>query len=166
MRSSKVSFSRQFKRVYYEFTGEKTSSDGGVLLLDKIEKKHRILRDFSSAIPDYRSPLLVEHTIEKMLKQRVYLMALGYEDCDDSDVLRNDPVISMFMDKTLASQPTLRSFNDERHPRCAMQHRCTIIGRLPGRSAEGTNDPIANPEPPGHQTHAVRNRLDLLYGTV
>jgi len=112
MRSSKVSFSRQFKRVYYEFTGEKTSSDGGVLLLDKIEKKHRILRDFSSAIPDYRSPLLVEHTIEKMLKQRVYLMALGYEDCDDSDVLRNDPVISMFMDKTLASQPTLSRFEN------------------------------------------------------
>jgi Transposase DDE domain group 1 len=112
MRETKVAFSSQFKSVYFDFSGEKISSDGGVLLLDKVERKHRFLRDFSRVIPDYRSFLLVEHTIEKMVKQRTYLMALGYEDCDDSDLLRNDPIISKVLDKDLASQPTLSRFEN------------------------------------------------------
>ena len=112
MRDSKVAFSSKFKFISFDYSGEKISSDGGVLLLDKVERKHRFLRDFSRVIPDYRSFLLVEHTIEKMVKQRTYLMAMGYEDCDDSDVLRGDPIISKVLDKDLASQITLSRFEN------------------------------------------------------
>jgi len=112
MKEPNVVFSAQFKAVKFDFSGEKISSDGGVLILDKIERKHKILRDFESVIPDYRSPLLIEHDLLKMLKQRTYLMALGYEDCDDSDALRKDPVISMALGGELASQPTLSRFEN------------------------------------------------------
>lgn len=112
MIKTNIAISTQFKKLGYDFSGEKISSDGGVLILDKVERKHRFLRKFSRAIPDYRSFLLVEHTIEKMVKQRTYLMAMGYEDCDDSDFLRNDPIISKVLDKDLASQPTLSRFEN------------------------------------------------------
>ena len=112
MKETNIAFSTQFNTVEYDFSGEKISSDGGILILDKLERKHKILRDISSVIPDNRSPLLIEHTLLKMLKQRTYLLALGYEDCDDSDTLRKDPVISMVLGGDLASQPTLSRFEN------------------------------------------------------
>lgn len=112
MGATKVLNFDKSKKIYYEFSGEKISSDGGVLLLNKIAQKSKMLLDFARLIPDYRSPLLIKHTIEKMLKQRVFLLALGYEDCDDSDALRSDPLLSLFMDDLLASQPTLSRFEN------------------------------------------------------
>ena len=106
-----VNFNRS-KRVCFDFSGEKISSDGGILLLNKVALKSKMLCDFARIIPDCRSPLLIKHTIEKMLKQRVFLLTLGYEDCDDSDALRSDPLLSMFMDDLLASQPTLSRFEN------------------------------------------------------
>jgi len=100
------------KKIIYDFSGEKISSDGGVLLLNKVAQKSKMLIDFAGLIPDYRSPLLIRHTIYKMLKQRVFLLSLGYEDCDDSDTLRNDPLLSKFMEDMLASQPTLSRFEN------------------------------------------------------
>ncbi len=53
------------------------------LLLDKIERAHKILCYFSRVIPDTRNPLFITHTIEKLLKQRVYMLMQGYEDAND-----------------------------------------------------------------------------------
>lgn len=112
MEATKVLNFDKSKKICYDFSGEKISSDGGILLLNKVSQKSKMLCNFARRIPDYRSPLLVTHTIEKMLKQRVFLLALGYEDCDDSDTLRNDPLLPMFMDASLASQPTLSRFEN------------------------------------------------------
>jgi hypothetical protein len=109
MKETNIAFSAQFKRIRYDFSAEKISSDGGVLILNNIERKHKILRDFISVIPDYRSSLLIKHDLLKMLKQRTYLLALGYEDCDDSDTLCKDPIISMVIGSDLASQRGLQA---------------------------------------------------------
>lgn len=91
----------------FDFSAEEISSDGGVVLLSKLEKKHRLLSDFAGQLPDPRNPLYVTHTIEKLVQQRVFLQCLGYEDCNDSDSLSHDPVLKEFLDESLASQPTL-----------------------------------------------------------
>jgi hypothetical protein len=64
------------------FSAEEISSDGAVLLLDKLEREHKQFNYCSSLIPDSRHPLRIVHSMEKLLKQRVYNLILGYEDAN------------------------------------------------------------------------------------
>lgn len=163
MKETNIAFSAQFKSVYFDFSGEKISSDGGVLILDKVERKHKFLRDFSRVIPDYRSFLLVEHTIEKMVKQRTYLMAMGYEDCDDSDFLRNDPIISKVLDKDLASQPTLSRFENSISKRTIFDLCNMFIKRYVSSINPGQSEVIIDIDCTDDPTHGAQ-QLSLFNG--
>ena len=77
--------------VWAQFDGGAMTSDGGGLLLREVEKRIRILRQFAACFTDYRNPDLIEHTVEELVAQRVYGLALGYEDLNDHDQLRKDP---------------------------------------------------------------------------
>ena len=73
-------FYRGKTAVSVDFSADEISSDGAVLLLEKLERKHGILRYFSSVLPDHRDPFRTVHSIEKLLKQRVFtLMFLSLE---------------------------------------------------------------------------------------
>lgn len=100
------------KAVNLDFTAEAVSSDGGVLLLSKIERKHKLIKSFSSLIPDNRNQFFIVHSYEKQLQQRIFMMAQGYEDCNDSQYLRDDPVLDTLLDKGVCSQPTLSRFEN------------------------------------------------------
>ena len=76
-------FYRGNTAVSVDFSAEEISSDGAIVLLEKIEREHKLLRYYSSYIPDHRHPLLITHTIEKLLKQRVYMLMQGYQDAND-----------------------------------------------------------------------------------
>ena len=64
------------------------TSDGGALLLRELEAKRRIIGQFAKCFVDHRKPELIEHTVEKLVGQRLYGLALGYEDLNDHDRLR------------------------------------------------------------------------------
>ena len=81
------------RQIVAEFSGGTITSDGGSLLLKETDAKMNLLARFSQCFSDRRSPLLIEHTVEQMLRQRVYSLALGYEDVNDHDVLRLDPLL-------------------------------------------------------------------------
>ncbi|MBL4753317.1 MAG: IS1380 family transposase [Flavobacteriales bacterium] len=98
---------RNRQAIRFDFSAEEISSDGGVVLLDKLERTHGLLSDFSKRLPDYRDPLRITHSMDKLIKQRVFLQCLGYEDCNDSDELSHDPILKEFLEDRLASQPTL-----------------------------------------------------------
>lgn len=66
-------FYRGNTSVSVDFSAEEISSDGSVVLLEKIERKHKLLNYFSKFIPDHRDQSLVQHSMEKMLRQRVFL---------------------------------------------------------------------------------------------
>lgn len=100
-------FYRGKQAISLDFTAEEISSDGAVLLLEKMERKHHYIRDFSRLIPDQRDPSRVTHSIEKLLKQRVYALMLGYEDGNDVQYLKNDPLLKDVLEGDLASQPTI-----------------------------------------------------------
>ena len=102
-----TAFRRGKQEVVFDFLGEDISSDGGVLLLRKAEHKMHIIKDLAGLIPDARNPLYIKYTSEHLLRQRVFQMALGYQDCNDAKYLRNDPVIQEVLDGDLCSQPTL-----------------------------------------------------------
>src|SRR5213595_1426558 len=82
-----------------QFDGGAISSDGGGLLLREVEKRIGILHQFASCFTDYRNPDLIEHTVEEMVAQRVYGLALGYEDLNDHEELRNDPLLAVLVEK-------------------------------------------------------------------
>lgn len=98
--------------VSVDFSAEDISTDGSVVLLEKLEREHKLLRYFSKVIPDRRDPLRTIHSVEKLLRQRVYTLMQGYEDTNDVNYLRNDPLYKDILDGDMASQPTLSRFEN------------------------------------------------------
>jgi len=99
----------QGRIVEAKFVEEEVTSDGGVLLLREIDRKINLTSELEKIIPDPREPTKIKHSLISMLKQRIYGIALGYEDLNDHTTLRNDPAIQTAVDriKPLASSPTL-----------------------------------------------------------
>jgi Transposase DDE domain group 1 len=89
-------FSRE---VVGRFDGGSITSDGGALLLREVEAKTGIIRQFASCFTDHRDPELIEHRVEELVGQRVYGLALGYEDLNDHDDLRHDPLLAVLVGK-------------------------------------------------------------------
>lgn len=87
------------RQVVAEFSGGTITSDAGSLLLKETDAKMNLLARFAECFSDRRSPLLIEHTIEQMLRQRVYSLALGYEDLNDHELLRFDPLLAAMAGK-------------------------------------------------------------------
>jgi len=85
--------------VVAQFDGGAISSDGGGLLLGEVERCTGILRQFAGCFTDHRDPELIEHTLEQLIAQRVYGLALGYEDLNDHDELRYDPLLATLVGK-------------------------------------------------------------------
>ena len=87
------------RSIRAQFDGGAISSDGGSLLLREVEKRTGILRQFAACFTDYRKADLIEHPVEELVGQRVYGLALGYEDLNDHEELRNDPLLAVLVDK-------------------------------------------------------------------
>jgi hypothetical protein len=105
-------FYRANRSVSVDFSAEEISSDGALVLLEKIERQHKLLGYFSHYIPDNRHPLFITHSIEKLLKQRVYMLMQGYEDANDVFHLQHDPLYKDILEGNLASQPTISRFEN------------------------------------------------------
>ena len=88
------------RRVVADFGGGDISSDGGALLLRDTEQLRGWIRDLASCFTDYRDPELIEHTVAELLAQRVFGLALGYEDLNDHDQLRVDPLLAVVCGKS------------------------------------------------------------------
>jgi hypothetical protein len=87
------------RQVLADFHGGDITSDGGALLLRKTEQLTAIIRQFAACFTDHRNPDLIEHTVEELVAQRVYALALGYEDLNDHDNLRRDPLLATAIGK-------------------------------------------------------------------
>ena len=87
------------KNVIAAFDGGNITSDAGALILREIEKVNNFIKDFSSCFTDYRNQELIEHKLEELLKQRIFSICLGYEDLNDHDELRHDPLLATVCDK-------------------------------------------------------------------
>jgi hypothetical protein len=82
------------RRVEASFDGGRMTSDAGALLLSRTARAIGLLDRFASCFVDHRNPALIEHEIATLVGQRVYGIALGYEDLVDHDQLRHDPVLA------------------------------------------------------------------------
>lgn len=93
------------REVVARFDGGQLSSDGGGLLLRETERRTGIIEQFAACFRDYRSPLTTIHSLKTLLGQRVMGLALGYEDLNDHDHLRHDPLMATIVDKADPTKP-------------------------------------------------------------
>ena len=105
-----VEFSNFGRRVVEgRFDGGSMTSDGGVMLLNETDRKLGLTQAAARCIPDPRNPLLITHAVRDMLRQRVYGLALGWEDLSDHGALRLDVAMqtAVGVEREVASAPTL-----------------------------------------------------------
>ena len=88
------------RKVEVDFGGGYLSSDGGGLILRELERHSGLLRDFSDCFIDYRDPRYIEHSVQELVSQRIHGLVLGYEDLNDHDHLRLDPIHGLIAGKS------------------------------------------------------------------
>jgi len=104
--------------VVVEAQDIQTSSDAGILPVRQFDDQLGLTDRFIACLSDPRVPELVDHSLAAMVRQRVYGILAGYEDCNDHDTLRGDPVFKLVSGRApndprdLASQPTLSRFEN------------------------------------------------------
>jgi len=103
------------KPIIADFDGGNISSNAGLIILKEVEKNIGIIKAIESVLEDRRDSRYVEHQYSEMLSQRVFQIASGYEDANDCNSLKDDPILKICTDKLplsdnpLASQPTMSS---------------------------------------------------------
>ena len=97
-----------------EFSELELSSDVGILLARQAEEQVKICQDLAECVEEWRDPMKLVHPLEQLLRQRIFQIMAGYEDADDSDELRQDPILKIACGRlpiagseNLASQPTM-----------------------------------------------------------
>jgi hypothetical protein len=112
--TKKIEFSRaNWRQVTANFNGGRLTTDAGVLLLREVDRRIGLLDSINDCIPDPRDPRYTIHEQREMLAQRIFSLALGYEDLNDQQTLRDDPALQVAAgklaqeDSPLASPPTL-----------------------------------------------------------
>jgi Transposase DDE domain group 1 len=93
------------RRVEASFTAGQVSTDGGALLLRETDRKINLLGRLVGCFSDGRKQEQVEHSVAEMLSQRIYGLALGYEDLNDHEQLRTDPVFGLLSGKRKLEEP-------------------------------------------------------------
>ena len=98
---SSFQFQAHFSRdVVARFDGGTITSDAGALLLRQTDRRLNLLPRLAQCFLDGRDPSRVKHSVQEMVSQRVYGLALGYEDLNDQDQLRQDPLLRMLAGKS------------------------------------------------------------------
>lgn len=101
------------KPVVGRFSGGMISSDGGLVLVRAADDRLGLSQQMAMRVADRRDPSYVRHELRDLIRQRLYAIAAGYEDANDADVLKNDPMHKLCLGKlpqgeeSLASQPTI-----------------------------------------------------------
>ncbi len=101
------------RRIEVQFDEPDTTSDGGAVLLAQVDRSLGLTSSLARAVREWRSDSRIEHSLESLVRQRVFGIACGYADCNDSARLRHDPMqqeLAGTAETHLASQPTLSRF--------------------------------------------------------
>lgn len=124
------------REVRGQFDGGAISTDAGGLLLREVEKRTGIIAQFAACFTDHRDPERIEHPVKELVAQRVYALALGYEDLNDHDQLRADPLLAVLAEK---ADPSGESRARQRDQGKALAGKSTL-NRLELTGAEVSED--------------------------
>lgn len=125
------------RQLVASFDGGRISSDGGSVLLREVDRQLDILGRFAACFEDFRLPEWTEHSVEDLLRQRVFALALGYENLDDHDELRRDALLAACVGKR---DPTGKSRRRTRDRGCPLAGRSTVNRLEWGLASEAPTD--------------------------
>ena len=117
------------KSTVMRFDQRQGSSDGGAMLLKAADRRYRLIDGLAGCLRDARQAGKVDHRVRELLAQRVFSIACGYPDANDSARLAADPIHKMLLDRDpvtgrdLASQATLSRFENAVGPKEALWHK-------------------------------------------
>lgn len=117
------------RKIEGSFEGGDVSSDGGLMLLREADRRLGLTEAFDAALPDPRPPVFITHEQVTLVRQRIYGLAMGYEDLNDHDTLRRDLVwqSAVERDTELGSSPTLCRLENRASRASAMaMHRVLV----------------------------------------
>ena len=111
------------KKILANFEGGEITSDAGILLLRATDQKLKFTQNISKVFVDKREPGKIKHTIQDMFRQRLFAIALGYEDLNDHEFLKQDKAIQVSVGKesSLASPATLCRFENNFNRKTAVE---------------------------------------------
>lgn len=131
---SRFEFAAHFRqKVEADFQGGALTSDGGSLLLRETDRRINLVQRLAACFDDYRDQARTEHSVETMVGQRIYALALGYEDLNDHDELRSDPLLAVLSGKQDSSGQQRKRARDKGK---ALAGKSTL-NRLESATAEG-----------------------------
>ena len=136
------------RRIVAAFDGGTITSDAGALLLGATDKAIGLVKRFAATFTDKRNPDLIEHSVATLVGQRVFGLALGYQDINDHDHLRHDPVLAALMGKMQA-----------RRKDCAALAGKSTLNRLEHAPEEGA----AHAPPRYHKLSHDRDAIERLF---
>ena len=137
------------KKIEVDFSGGYLSSDGGSLLLREVDRIHRLCEDLAGCFTDSRNQDFVEHELTVLLRQRIIGIALGYEDINDHDRLRYDPLLAAVCGRADVLGQERHHENDKGKP-------------LAGKSTLNRLELGAQRESPLHKITAHPEKLEAL----
>jgi len=124
------------KQLQVAFDGGLQSSDGGVLLLREVDRRLGLAGRLAGVIPDWRDPESISHAMADMLRFRMFAIAAGYEDADDCDALRQDPIFKLATGRgpetgeALCSQPTMSRLENRVSWRTLIRLQAALIDQF------------------------------------
>jgi hypothetical protein len=158
--------------VALDFDGGRLSSEAGIVLLKDIDEQRGLTRALAAVLSDPRDAQRIHFPPEDLLTHRVFQIAAGYEDANDANLLRDDPIVTLRLDRLpatgapLASQPPISRF-ENRLSRTALSRMALVL--LKQFSASYASPPpvivldVADTEDPGHGA-PEQARYDGYYG--
>ena len=148
------------KKLTVDFEGGSQSSDGGLLLLREAERSLGICARLAGSLTDRRDPGRVQHQLVELIKARALAICCGYEDGNDLDRLRGDPLLKLAVGRCpesgadLCSQSTMSRLENMPSRREAVQMTAALIDQF------CTSFPV----PPGEITLDIDDTLDIVHG--
>ena len=131
------------RKVVADFSGGILSSDGGLLLLRQVDRGLGVSAALAHCFRDQRDARWVDHSVQQLLAQRLYALALGYEDLNDHALLRRDPLLAVACEKTdpLGGDRFLPQFRQAALASPATLNRLELSNHKSSRAHKRTHDP-------------------------
>lgn len=157
------------REVVGRFDGGLVSSDGGLLLLREVDQRYGVTAAIGGCLRDRRQPGKVRQSMHDLVRQRVYQIACGYEDCNDAATLAGDPLLKAAVDRApesdpdLASQPTLSRFENGVSPSDLYRAAQVLVDLFIAQTAPSPKRIVLDIDATDDPTHG-RQQLSFFHG--
>ncbi len=158
------------KTLEVKFSGLDLSSDAGFLLVRQAEHRQQICQGIADCLSDKRDPDKIKHPLNQLVSQRIYQIAGGYEDANDSNYLRHDPILKIACERVplpgeelLASQPTISRLENQVSKGELAAIRRLFVERFIQSYRQAPKEIILDLDPWDAETHG-HQQLSLFHG--